>query len=355
MPAMSTPSKIPFRELLDALLDAETPFKPVFLYRLSDLEKLELAEVEKIWPKIPAWRRKALLEDIEGLSENDTLLSFEALARLALSDEDPQVRLPAIRVLWEYEASDLPDIFLNLLKTDIEPEVRAAAATALGKYVYLGEIEELSALKLSQVEEALLQATTGAEELLVRRRSLEALGYSSRDEVPPLIEAAYNNGERDWLVSALFAMGRSAQEVWQPKVLNMLENNQPAVRAEAARAAGELEIDEALPQLIDLLDDPNDNVRAACIWSLSQIGGEGVREILENLYDETDDEKEADFIDDALDNLTFNEEIGLFALFDLPEVEGEEDFIDASADEPDIEDVLFDLIEEDDEDEDIED
>jgi HEAT repeat protein len=352
---MSTPSEIPFQDLLDALLDVETPFKPRFLYRLSDLGNDELAEVERTWPKIPDWRRKALMEDAEELGENDTLLSFEALARLALQDEAPFVRQPAIRILWEYESSDLPVIFLNLLRTDNEPQVRAAAATALGKYVYLGEIEELSAEQLIQIEDALLQAATGTDDLLVQRRALEALGYSSREEVPALIEAAYNSGERDWLVSALFAMGRSAHEVWFPNVLDMLENNQPVVRAEAARAAGELEIDEAVPQLIELLDDPNDDVREASIWSLSQIGGEGVREILEKLYDETEDDKEADFIDDALDNLAFNEENALFALFDVPDIGSEEDHRRENGDDSDVEDEFFDLIEEEDEDEDIED
>jgi HEAT repeat protein len=90
------------------------------------------------------------------------------------------------------------------------------------------------------------------------------------------------------------------------------------VRAEAVRAAGELEISEAVPNLLELLDDSNEAVRSAAIWSLSQIGGEGVRERLEQLQEETEDEEEADFIESALDNLAFTEEFQLYSLFDLP-------------------------------------
>jgi hypothetical protein len=40
---MTTPADIPFQQLLDALLDVDTPFHPRFLYRLSDLDQVDLA------------------------------------------------------------------------------------------------------------------------------------------------------------------------------------------------------------------------------------------------------------------------------------------------------------------------
>jgi HEAT repeat protein len=340
---MTTPDEIPFQQLLDALLDADNPLPSRYFYHLSDLDDEEIEQLGQVWEKMPAWRRKALMEDIETMEETDYLLSFEAIARLAIRDADPAVRLPAIHTLWDYEDDHLIPVFLDMLEKDEDIQVRAAAATALGKYVFLGEIDELPLDTLRDIEDRLLASTTGKDDTLVRRRALESLGYSGRDEVPPLVEAAYASNDKDWIVSALFAMGRSAHEGWIPLVLDKLENNLPAVRAEAARAAGELEISEATSILIDLLDDPNDDVREASIWSLSQIGGEGVREALENLYEETEDEEEAEFIDDALDNLAFTEETELFTLFDFPDDEfGLDDVMD---------DELFDLTEdEDDED-----
>jgi HEAT repeat protein len=339
---MTTPDEIPFQQLLDALLDIENPLPSHYFYRLSDLDDDETEELKQIWEKMPAWRRKALMEDIETIGEADFLLSFEAIARLAIQDTDPAVRLPAIHTLWDYEDHHLIPVYLTMLEKDEDIQVRAAAATALGKYVFLGEIDELPLETLRNIEDHLLASTTGNDDILVRRRALESLGYSGRDEVPPLVEAAYASSEKDWIVSALFAMGRSAHEGWKAMVMEKLDNNLPAVRAEAARAAGELEISEAASTLIEMLDDPNDDVREACIWSLSQIGGEGVREALEDLYEETEDEEEAEFIDDALDNLAFTEETELFALFDFPDDEfGLDDVMD---------DELFDLTEDDDED-----
>jgi HEAT repeat protein len=82
---------------------------------------------------------------------------------------------------------------------------------------------------------------------------------------------------------------------------------------------------EAVPHLLDLLDDPDDNTRQASIWSLSQIGGEGVRDTLQTLYDETDNEQELELIESALDNLTFNEGLQLIPMFNFPESEDDDE------------------------------
>lgn len=280
---MPTPDDIPFRQMLDALLNEEIPLNPRYLYRLSDLNPAELAELKVAWANVSVWRRQALMEDLEVLGENDYLLSYEAIGRLALRDEDPQVRTTAIRLLWDYEDQDLGRIYLELLEVDSDVKVRAAAASALGKYVYLGEVEELPEELDHEIAEQLLRTTQGQDEILVRRRALESLGYSSRDEVPKLIQEAYDSGQRDWIASSLYAMGRSANEVWSEQVLSKINSPYPAVRTEAARAAGELELTDATPSLLELLDDDNVDVRSAAIWSLSQIGGPGVRTILEEM------------------------------------------------------------------------
>ncbi len=325
---MARNQEIPIQELLDALLDTNTPFSPRYLYRLSDLEGEDLAAVQKIWPQVPTWRRQAIMEDIENLGESDYVLSFEAFARSNLQDSDPRVRELAIRALWDYESPDLVPILLNMLEKDQDANVRATAASALGKYIYLGEVEELPERTLHQIEDRLLAITQGSDTALVRRRALEALGYSSREEVNALIESAFNSGNHDWIVSALFAMGRSANPDWSERVLSMLENDAPEICYEAARAAGELEIKEAVPRLLNLLNSQDAEVRMAAIWSLSQIGGSGVRQRLEALYYETEDDDEADFIEQALDNLDFTEGSTFFTLMDvsdLEEMEEEED------------------------------
>ncbi|MCU0487867.1 MAG: HEAT repeat domain-containing protein [Anaerolineales bacterium] len=311
------PSDISLQDVLEALLAADKPFPPRFLNRLSDLEPEDLKRLEAIWPQVPNWRRKALLEDIEQLGDDDTLLSFEALAAFALQDSDAQVRLPAVRTLWEYENPQLGRKFLDLAEHDPDLAVRSAAASGLGRYVYLGEIEEIPTELLEQIEKHLLKLVKGGENAELQRSALESLGFSSRDEVPALIEKAYQSGQKDWIASALFAMGRSASQQWKGYVQDSLDSQHPVIRAEAARAAGELEITAAQPRLVELLDDPDDQTRSACIWSLSQLGGEGVHQLLEQLLVDTEDDLEREFIESAIDNLTFNEDMGLLPLFDL--------------------------------------
>src|SRR5512146_2292382 len=90
-------------QVLAALLDDQNIFPPAYFQHFSDLEGADLEAVRSVWPQVKAYRRLALIEDLEDLAENDTLVSFDALARMALTDEDPRVRTVAIRLLWEDE------------------------------------------------------------------------------------------------------------------------------------------------------------------------------------------------------------------------------------------------------------
>jgi HEAT repeat protein len=168
----------------------------------------------------------------------------------------------------------------------------------------------------------LLEVLNGEGEASVRRRALEALGFSSREEVPVLIESAFKRQDPDWQASALFAMGRSNDERWADTVLPMLASENPRVRLAAVQAAGELGLAQARPLLLRLLEDEFDEaVAGAAIWSLSQIGGEDVRLYLQNLLDNVEDDEQATFLEEALDNLAFTEDMASFDLlaFDADE------------------------------------
>ena len=314
-------SEIPFENLLASLLDDETRLHPRYFYRLSDLDPTEIETLKRTWYDIPLWRQQALMEDLEEFCKTDTLLSFESVARNVIDDDNPKVRSNAIRILNEYEAKDLIPKFINILIEDSDADVRAEAALALGRFVYLGELDELPKITQQEVETILLKTIDHDPAKIVRRRALEAVSFSSREDVPALIQKADDSGDKEWMISAIFGMGRSADRRWSDNVILMLEDRTPAIRAEAARAAGELEIRETVLQLIELLDDIDDDVRSASIWSLSQIGGEGVRQSLEWLLDQTEDYGEINLLEAALDNLAFTEDIS-----DLDVLEADEEF-----------------------------
>ena len=337
---MPVSQPIPMAKIIDALLDENTRFRASYLNRLSDLEPEDTTLLVDAWPKISVRRRQALLEDLEEINIADDLQNFEAVARVALKDAEPGVRISAINILREYELTDLLPTFMNMAEHDPDPNVRAVAASSLGTYVYLGEVENLSPAKLERVEGCLLRIISSDDTPLVHRKALEALGYSSRNEVNGLIEKAYASDDMDWLVTALFAMGKSANSHWKPHVLKMLNDTHPMVRAEAASAAGELEIKESTQVLIDLLDDPDLDVRLAAIWALSEIGGTGVRQALENQLDTTDDNEEADQIEKALENLDFTEEMREISLLEIQEDENEAGESSDDENETNIEDLI---------------
>lgn len=304
-----------FQQVLKALLDYRKPFPQAYMTAFSDIEPANLKALLAIWPQVDVRRRRQLLGDLRTLADDDTMLSFDALASSLLDDSDSQVRAQAIRLLWECEDPKLIPIFLRLLATDPEPATRAAAATALGLFVRIGEFEEIPEALLHQVEDALLAAATGGDEAIVRRRAIESLGFSSRPEVPALLETAFSRSDPDWVVSALFAMGRSSDERWQEQVLSGLMNDNMHIRFAAVEAAGELALQAARPILLDILQEEEEpDILRATIWSLSQIGGEDVREVLITLLDQVEDDEIAEFIEDALENLDFTEEMQRFDL-----------------------------------------
>jgi HEAT repeat protein len=339
-------SEISIQQLIDALLDESKVFPVRYMHRLSDLTPEDAGAIGKVWFSISPRRRTALLEDLEQLGEANDILSFDEVCHIALKDDVPAVRRQAIQILRTYEAPNLIPAFLTMMEKDSSPEVRAAAAAAMGGFVYMGEIEEISSRILRRIEDCLLRVITGSDDKLVRRRALEALGFSSRDEVSPLIEKVYAMKDADWQITALFAMGRSADARWKSQVLARLDDSRPGVRAEAAGAAGELELQEATKPLLKLLRDDDDDVRAAAIWSLSQIGGDRVAEALEVLLENNGDEDEVELLEDALDNLAFTVDMRNFALLDITDDEAD---MDNDIDDEDIADADEDWEEEQDE------
>lgn len=319
----SLPERYEIEEVIEALLDEQTTLDPKYLYTLSDLRPKQLRKLKEIWDAISVERRRALLEDLEALTEADTLLSYEAVFRFAIEDPDPQVRFYAVRAIEVFDTDDLVSTFLSLLLEDESEDVRAVSASVLGKYVYRGELDKIENEKQRRIVDRLLEVLRSGDTRRVRRRALEAVSYSPRAEVHEEIQDAYQRPEPEWIASALFAMGRSYDMRYREVVEDRLRDESPLVRMEAVRACGELQIEDVHDELLDLLDDVP-RVRRAAIWSLSQVGGEGVQYALNRLLEEEHlPAEEIDLIQQALDNLAFTEGSVNYSMFDMPYAEDE--------------------------------
>jgi len=319
-------AKISFPRVLDALQDSSTAFPHRYLKNFSDLEPGDIKALKAVWGDVPTLRKQQLVKDLEKLSTDDTLVSMDAFARAMLEDPDEQIRLYAIRMLWESNDPRLAAALIRILQGDPSEEVRGEAASVLGGFVYRGELEEISPQLLKDVEDALLAAAQQEEHRLSKRVAVEALGYSSRPEVTAIIRNAYSQHDPQWVASALFAMGRSSDpDQWQEDVLYSLDQDNSEIRLAAVQAAGELALGSARPALLAALEtEENEDVYRAIIWSLSQIGGEDVQIVLYNLADATPDDDLGEYIEEALENLTFTEDLERYDMFTFDPDEPEE-------------------------------
>ncbi len=297
--------KRPLDVLLDELYEnAEMPAQ-ASLYHLSGLEVADMVRVREVWPCLPVGLRRRLITRLVELAEADFEVDFNAVFRMGMEDEDAAVRTAAIEGLWEDEDVHLVPLLVACLRKDEATAVRAAAVTSLGRFILLGELEKIRPDPHTMAYEAVLAICQDTEEHSeVRRRALESLAYAGNETVAQLIHEAYAAPEEKMRVSAVFAMGRSADTRWASQVRQELFSPNPELRYEAARACGELALRETVPELEDLTDDVDPEVQEAALWALGQIGGDKARKILERCCLAEDEATQA-AAEAALDELEF--------------------------------------------------
>ena len=276
-----------FEEYLEALADGSRQLKIAELQHLSDLSPEQAEQFAARWPDIDVRRRRRVLQELIDLCEDTVELNFDAVFRHALKDDDSETRLAAVRGLWEYESPDFIDDLTALAQTDDSAPVRAEAALALGRFVLFFETGRLRERHFERAAAALRRVVENAAEIEeVRARAIEAIGPHDADWVRQAVTQAYESGSHRLKVSAVHAMGRSAESRWLPLLKRELTSDEAELRYEAAVASGSLADEAAVPSLVPLAADPDDEVRAAAIAALGDIGGEAARRALDDLIDE---------------------------------------------------------------------
>src|SRR5664279_2718178 len=278
--------------------------KSTIYYGLSGLAPTDLRRLAPIWDELlPAYRRKLVRELLEA-SEANFELDYSVLGQFALEDSDEGVREAAIELLWENESLPLMHRLIDIALNDEAIDVRAAAASALGRFILLGEMGDLPEAEVVKAQDTAVSILDNeAEDIDVRRRALEAIGNSSHEIVDEAIREAYDSPDHRMQISSVFAMGRTYDPQWSEFVLQQLDNDDAEMRYEAARAAGELEIEDALPALKRLAFDDDREVKEVAIWSLGEIGTREATRLLERLATDAKrakDEELLEAIEDAI-------------------------------------------------------
>jgi HEAT repeat protein len=292
---------------LEALRQAEGDKIPATVfYGLSGLNPADLEQVETLWATLtPSYRRK-IMRRLVDISEANAEIDYWAIGWLGLDDPDAGAREAAVELLFEDMTIEMMDRLIEMAQYDEAVMVRAAAASALGRFILAGELGNVPEGEATRAQDAVVAILSNEDEPIeVRRRALEAIANCRHEIVPEAIDDAYNGHERQMRVSAVYAMGRTYDERWKHWVLREMDSDDAEMRFEAARAAGEIEIGEAVPGLVRMAQSNDREIKEIAIWSLGEIGGPDATRALTAFArraEEAGDDDLLEVIDDALLN-----------------------------------------------------
>ena len=300
--------RVDFEEFLTELREGDSAPRYSRLLQLAGLTPEALKEFEQAWRSVPPHRKRETLDRMAELSEDNLELDFDSVFRAGLGDGDAGVRADSVRGLWECEDRALIRPLLDLLEKDPAVEVRAAAATALGRFAELAHEGKLLSRDETRIRKALIAAIgRDGEDMEVRRRAIEAIASLDSPERDRIIRAAYESGDAGLLQSAVYAMGRSSNADWLPDVLRETGNESPAIRYEVAVACGHLGDEEVAPQLITLVQDGDRQVQLAAVKALGEVGGSLARRALQRCL-ELGDEALKQAAEEAITNIEFDDD-----------------------------------------------
>lgn len=301
MDSEETPVELSFQDALTELIATE-PLPIHLVYRLSDMSNSEMEELRERWSDATDDRRGAIARHMADISEEDFVVHFGRVFRFLFDDPDPGVKIAALDGVWDSTDTGLIAPIVAMLESDSDTAVRAAAARALTHFILLAEWGEIEQDDVSPAIDALIetyQATENPPE--VRGAALEAASPAHHPEIPGMILEAYESSNEGLQLSAIFAMGNSADERWVPMLLDELENPDHAIRAEAARAAGAIGHPDAVSILAEMAQDDDLELATAAIIALSQIQDDMAQRILMDMAEDEEFEYLHELIEDAIE------------------------------------------------------
>lgn len=204
-------------------------------------EKLNTKDKETRWEAI------SFLEDY---SKNNDDPGINALLIRALRDNDPEIRLSAVRALANNKKIDP---LIQLLKDDVDWLVRAEVL----KSIYEAKKKD----SLPYIKIALKD-----KESSVREEAVYFISRIKNSEAVPLLIAALNDSHRDVKRKAINAL--ASYEVEKP-IINLFHDDDPLIREEVLKVLAQMKSPSASDLLLMGLWDEKVNVRRKAAYLLS--------------------------------------------------------------------------------------
>ena len=277
-------------------------------FEASGLLPEELVIFARAWFGFTVENQRWIIATMAELTEDSSEGDFSAVFRMCLKDKDEEVLEKAIEGLWEDEDRAIIPGLIQVLHSDKSPQVRAAAAVALGKFPALVQEGKLLAKDGDSILESLMDILKDSRQPLeVVRRSMEAVAPFNTPDIRKFVTRAYKGDELLLKSSSIYAMGRTGEVSLLPVIIKELQNAEPSIRYESAHACAELGDEDAVPHLVALLDDDDYQVQLAGISALGKIGGPLAKKVLVNCVKDGDAVLE-DAARSELENIEFLED-----------------------------------------------
>lgn len=315
----------PFETVIEEIFHQE-PVPIHQLYRLSDLTSEQMDTFLKGWGQLDDERRRVIAQHMADISEENFAIDFCPLFERFFEDSYALVRVAALEGMWDSPNRRYVNPIMRLMQQDDVVEVRAAATAALAHYVMMAQWGELPHKISEPIVDALLEAYDDVETAVsIKRAALEAVAASDHPRVTSMIREAYEDESAETQVSAVFAMGNTADTRWLSIILDELDSPFVDMRAEAARAAGAIGKSDAVPELAEMTMDEAIEVRMAAVYALGQIGGERPQQILSSILEDPEQEELHELAEEAMEEMMWLG--GELDLLDLGNFDEDEDVL----------------------------
>jgi hypothetical protein len=175
----------------------------------------------------------------------------------------PSARLTAAELAGDLVVmnDDLAESLIEIVGDSGDPEdLRAQAAISLGPALEQADLDLPDEPEEAPISEEMFDKLRNSLQAIikderqpkeVRRRALEASVRAADDWHAETVASAYSSGDREWVLTAVFAMHYIGG--FDDQILESLDNADEEIHFEAVRAAGARAVDAAWPHIVALI------------------------------------------------------------------------------------------------------
>lgn len=280
----------------------------------SDLSRERLAKLRTVLDDLKAEQRADFYRAMEITNLNNFDYNYAPIAEIGMDDPDGEIRTAAIHVLGMEDSREIGARMLKAAGSDSYEKAQIAAIEILEQYMFEYTVDDRIPVDIDALHETLEQLIE-SENPAVRRAAVVAYAPSESDRVKEIISGYLAGNDPDELIAGLAAVRNALGEEWSQSVLELIRHEDEDVCIAAIRAAGALQLREALPALYEILsrfDRITPDMLTRTAEAVADIGDDSSVNILETLGEAVIDMDPGitDAIDESIDTLNLCIQMG---------------------------------------------